>query len=86
MCTQKLIWCSCGHGEFLPIEKCSRAVKLGYCWTVIWGDSEEAVGECEAEGNGGKVDRGGGGGGGSDWYDGKRSCIGCRGRRGTADF
>lgn len=43
MCTQRLIWCSCGHGEFLPIEKCRRAEKTGYCWTVVWGDHEVMV-------------------------------------------
>ncbi|KAK0266186.1 hypothetical protein LTR48_002756 [Friedmanniomyces endolithicus] len=43
MCIQKLIWCACGHGEFLPIEKCARATRLGYCWTVIWGDHEVAI-------------------------------------------
>ncbi|KAK4544932.1 hypothetical protein LTR36_003837 [Oleoguttula mirabilis] len=43
MCTQQLIWCSCGHGEFLPIEKCSRATTVGYCWTVIWGDHNVVI-------------------------------------------
>ncbi|KAK3115573.1 hypothetical protein LTR53_004933 [Teratosphaeriaceae sp. CCFEE 6253] len=43
MCTQQLIWCSCGHGEFLPIEKCAQAVARGYCWTVVWGDGVEAA-------------------------------------------
>ncbi|RMZ09151.1 hypothetical protein D0862_03708 [Hortaea werneckii] len=43
MCTQQLIWCCCGHGEFLPIEKCARAAKLGYCWTVVWGDHNVVI-------------------------------------------
>lgn len=43
MCTQQLIWCCCGHGEFLPIEKCARAAKLGYCWTVVWGDHKVVI-------------------------------------------
>lgn len=43
MCTQQLIWCSCGHGEFLPIEKCQRATALGYCWTVVWGDHDVVI-------------------------------------------
>ncbi|RMY34918.1 hypothetical protein D0865_14046 [Hortaea werneckii] len=43
MCTQQLIWCCCGHGEFLPIEKCARAAKLGYCWTVVWGDHDVVI-------------------------------------------
>ena len=38
MCTQHLIWCSCGHGEFLPIERCPSAIALGYCWTIVHGD------------------------------------------------
>ncbi|KAI6848211.1 hypothetical protein KC332_g2704 [Hortaea werneckii] len=38
-----LIWCCCGHGEFLPIEKCARAAKLGYCWTVVWGDHNVVI-------------------------------------------
>ena len=38
MCTQELIWCSCGHGELLPIVKCATAHSTGHCWTVIHGD------------------------------------------------
>lgn len=40
MCTQELIWCSCGHGEFLPIVKCESAEILGTCWTVVYGDRD----------------------------------------------
>lgn len=40
MCTQELIWCSCGHGEFLPIVKCVSADILGTCWTVVYGDRD----------------------------------------------
>ena len=43
MCTQELIWCSCGHGELLPIFKCSTAEKTGVCWTVIHGDHRLVV-------------------------------------------
>jgi len=43
MCTQELIWCSCGHGELLPIVKCSTAEKTGACWTVIHGDHRLVV-------------------------------------------
>lgn len=43
MCAQQLIWCICGHGEFLPIEKCPRAIQVGYCWTVVWGDEEVVI-------------------------------------------
>jgi len=47
MCTQQLIWCNCGHGEFLPIEKCTRATTTGYCWTIVWGDHSIIVpGSC----------------------------------------
>ncbi|KAK5133726.1 hypothetical protein LTR08_007480 [Meristemomyces frigidus] len=74
MCTQQLIWCACGHGEFLPIEKCSRAVSLGYCWTVVWGDSAVVIpGRCSYCKAGlnerkplGKALPGGGGGAGVD--------------------
>jgi hypothetical protein len=38
MCTQEIIWCSCGHGEFLPIIKCSQAEAVGVCFTVVHGD------------------------------------------------
>ena len=38
MCTQELVWCNCGHGESLPIEKCSHAAKLGTCWVVVHGN------------------------------------------------
>lgn len=38
MCTQEIIWCSCGHGEFLPIVKCSKAEATGVCFTVVHGD------------------------------------------------
>jgi hypothetical protein len=38
MCTQEIVWCSCGHGELLPIIKCSQAEAMGFCFTVIHGD------------------------------------------------
>ena len=38
MCTQEIVWCSCGHGEFLPIIKCPQAEALGVCFTVVHGD------------------------------------------------
>lgn len=38
MCTQEIIWCSCGHGEFLPIIKCPQAESTGACYTVVHGD------------------------------------------------
>ncbi|EME40688.1 hypothetical protein DOTSEDRAFT_136331 [Dothistroma septosporum NZE10] len=38
MCTQELIWCSCGHGEFLPIELCTTGQLIGTCWTIVHGD------------------------------------------------
>lgn len=38
MCTQEIIWCSCGHGEFLPIIKCAQAEAVGVCFTVVHGD------------------------------------------------
>ena len=38
MCTQQLIWCACGHGEILPIQKCMRAQLLGTCFVIIHGD------------------------------------------------
>ncbi|KAK4617714.1 hypothetical protein CLAFUW4_12146 [Fulvia fulva] len=38
MCTQELIWCSCGHGEFLPINLCTQGQRLGTCWTIVHGD------------------------------------------------
>lgn len=43
MCTQQLIWCSCGHGEFLPIEKCPNAEATGTCWIAIHGDHNVVV-------------------------------------------
>lgn len=27
----------------MPIEKCARAAKLGYCWTVVWGDHDVVI-------------------------------------------
>ena len=38
MCTQEIIWCSCGHGELLPIVMCAHAEAAGKCWTVVHGD------------------------------------------------
>ena len=38
MCTQEIVWCSCGHGEFLPIVKCPQAEAVGVCFTVVHGD------------------------------------------------
>jgi hypothetical protein len=38
MCTQEIIWCACGHGEFLPIIKCPQAEAVGVCFTVVHGD------------------------------------------------
>jgi hypothetical protein len=38
MCTQEIIWCSCGHGELLPIVTCQRAESTGVCFTVVHGD------------------------------------------------
>jgi len=38
MCTQEIIWCSCGHGELLPIIVCAHAEAVGTCWTVVHGD------------------------------------------------
>ena len=38
MCTQEIIWCSCGHGELLPVVKCAHAEAVGMCWTVVHGD------------------------------------------------
>jgi hypothetical protein len=38
MCTQEIIWCSCGHGELLPIVMCAHAEAVGKCWTVVHGD------------------------------------------------
>lgn len=38
MCTQEIVWCSCGHGEFLPIVKCPQAEVMGVCFTVVHGD------------------------------------------------
>lgn len=43
MCTQELIWCSCGHGELLPINTCSRADLTGVCWTVVHGNHRLVV-------------------------------------------
>lgn len=38
MCTQEIVWCSCGHGELLPIVRCQNAESTGKCWTVVHGD------------------------------------------------
>ena len=38
MCTQEIVWCSCGHGELLPIVKCAKAEATGVCYTVVHGD------------------------------------------------
>lgn len=43
MCTQEIVWCSCGHGEFLPITKCTRAETNGECFTVVHGDHRVVV-------------------------------------------
>jgi hypothetical protein len=37
MCTQELMWCSCGHGEFFPIVRCPRATLLGACYIIVHG-------------------------------------------------
>jgi len=38
MCRQRLIWARCGHGDFQPIEKCTKAFETGRCWTYVYGD------------------------------------------------
>lgn len=38
MCTQEIVWCSCGHGELLPIVRCPHAQAVGKCWIVVHGD------------------------------------------------
>ncbi|SMR58595.1 unnamed protein product [Zymoseptoria tritici ST99CH_3D1] len=43
MCTQLLIWCSCHHGEFLPINRCPQGLALGVCWTVVHGNGDIVV-------------------------------------------
>ncbi|KAM0717442.1 hypothetical protein Q7P37_007294 [Cladosporium fusiforme] len=43
MCTQEIIWCSCGHGELLPIVKCLHTEVLDTCWTVVHGDHRIVV-------------------------------------------
>lgn len=43
MCTQEIVWCSCGHGELLPIVKCDRADVTGVCFTVVHGDHRIVV-------------------------------------------
>ncbi|KAF2164896.1 hypothetical protein M409DRAFT_56253 [Zasmidium cellare ATCC 36951] len=43
MCTQELIWCSCGHGEFLEIKKCRTGHLTGRCWTVVHGNHHLVV-------------------------------------------
>lgn len=43
MCTQEIVWCSCGHGELLPIVRCSHAQTLGKCWIVVHGDHRVLV-------------------------------------------
>ncbi|KAK4494144.1 hypothetical protein PRZ48_014442 [Zasmidium cellare] len=43
MCTQELIWCSCGHGEFLEIKKCRNGHLTGRCWTVVHGNHHLVV-------------------------------------------
>lgn len=43
MCTQEVIWCACGHGEFLPIVKCQQAERTGICYTVLHGNHNIVV-------------------------------------------
>lgn len=43
MCTQELIWCSCGHGELLPIRPCPRGRMLSYCYTIVHGSHKLVV-------------------------------------------
>lgn len=42
---QEVVWCSCGHGEFLPIVKCQQGEKTGDCWLVLHGDHRIVVPE-----------------------------------------
>lgn len=43
MCKQELIWCSCGHGEFLPIQACSNTIFPGTCWVVVYGNHNVTI-------------------------------------------
>lgn len=43
MCTQRVIWCGCGHGEFLLPKQCPLGVKFGNCWLVLHGDHRIVV-------------------------------------------
>jgi hypothetical protein len=43
MCTQEIIWCKCGHGEFLPVTKCSIGKQFDDCWLVLHGDHRIVV-------------------------------------------
>lgn len=43
MCTQEVIWCACGHGEFLPIVKCQQAELTGVCFIMLYGDHRIVV-------------------------------------------
>ncbi|CAK3931631.1 Hypothetical predicted protein [Lecanosticta acicola] len=58
MCTQELIWCHCGHGELFPIQTCSRAKLLGFCYTIVHGNHavvvESDCSYCQAGLNGGR--------------------------------
>ncbi len=43
MCMQEIIWCSCGHGEFLPIERCPTGKNNRECFTVVHGNHNIVV-------------------------------------------
>lgn len=43
MCTQQIIWCNCGHGELLPIERCPKAIRDGWCYTILHGNHDIVV-------------------------------------------
>ena len=43
MCTQRVIWCGCGHGEFLQPKRCPVGARHGNCWLVLHGDHRVVV-------------------------------------------
>ncbi|KAF2723786.1 hypothetical protein K431DRAFT_218851 [Polychaeton citri CBS 116435] len=43
MCVQQIIWCACGHGEFLPVQPCPESAAIGNCWVVLYGDHRVVV-------------------------------------------
>ena len=43
MCTQRVIWCACGHGEFLQPNRCPLGARVGNCWLVLHGDHRIVV-------------------------------------------